>query len=115
MAVKFLIALTIFMVSVISLNLEAPEFLGPYTNDPIRWPYGGCVEVTKIYPAPGSHLPPPFNKRAQNWNLTITVVFSRPVTRILWNHDIRLWLWDVSKSQSSKSLGRVGYLLVAVG
>ena len=85
MAVTLLVAFAVFMVSVISLNLEPPEFLGPYTDDPIRWPYGGCVEVTKIYPAPGSHLPPPFNKRAQNWNLTITVVFSRPVTRILWN------------------------------
>jgi len=82
MAVNLLVALAVFAVYVVSLNLEPAEFMEPYTDDSARWPYGGCVEVTKIYPAPGSHLPPPLNKHAKEWNLTITVVFSRPVTMI---------------------------------
>jgi len=104
MAVNFLVALVVFTVSAVSLNLEPAEFLGPYTDDSARWPYGGCVEISKIYPAPGSHLPSPHNKYAKEWDLTITVVFSRPVTRILWNYDIRIWLWNISYVNNSKSL-----------
>lgn len=102
MAVNLLTALAIFTVPAVSLNLEPPEFLGPYTNNPARWPYGGCVEVSKIYPAPGSRLLPPPDKYAKDWNLTITVVFSRPVTRILWNYDTRVWLWNIALTNSSK-------------
>ena len=105
MAVNLLVALAIFMVPTASLNLDPPEFLGPYTDDPTRWPYGGCVEVSKIYPAPGSHLPPPADRYARYWNLTITVVFSRPVNRILWNVGIRKWLWNTQLYEDSKWSG----------
>ena len=105
MAVNLLFALTIFTVSAASLNLEPPEFLGPYTDDPTRWPYGGCVEVSKIYPAPGSHLLPPADKYAKYWDLNITVVFSRPVTRILWDYGIRTWLRNSSLNRDSELAG----------
>lgn len=107
MAVNLFVALGIFTVSVVSLNLNSPEFLGPYTDDPARWPYGGCVEVSKIYPPPGSHLLPPVDKYAQYWNLTVIVVFSRPVTRVLWNHGIRTWLRNASLYRDSKSVIRI--------
>ena len=84
MAVILLVTLAIYIASVHSLNLNPPWYLGSHAANPVRWPYGGCVEVSKIYPAPGSHLPPSLNKYAKEWSLTITVVFSRPVTRILW-------------------------------
>lgn len=105
MAVNLLTALAFFVVSAVSLDLEPPEFLGPYTDEPARWPYGGCVELSKIYPAPGSHLHPPLDKYAKNWNLTITVVFSRPVTRILWNYDIRIWLQDAPLLSNNSKRG----------
>lgn len=107
MAVTLFGAFVIFIVPVVSLNLEPPEFLGPYTDDPARWPYGGCVQVSRIYPAPGSLLLPPLDPYAKDWNLTITVVFSRPVTRILWNYDIRVWLRNVALSNDSKWSGQL--------
>lgn len=107
MAVNLLAGLLLFTVSVVSLNLEPPEFLGAYTDDPARWPYGGCVEVSKIYPSPGSHLLPPPDGYAKDWNLTITVVFSRPVTKILWNYDIRTWLYPKIPGTNSRKCWRV--------
>ena len=105
MAVNLLAILVICKaIFTVALNLEPPELLGPHTDDPTRWPYGGCAEVVKIYPAPGSHLPPPPEIYADDWNVTITVVFSRPVTRILWDYDIRIWLRNVSLSKDSKWL-----------
>ena len=103
MAVNLLAILVISKaIFTVSLNLEPTEFLGSYPGDPTRWPYGGCTEVVKIYPAPGSHLLPPPDIYAEDWNLTITVVFSRPVTRVSWDYDIRIWLWNVSLSNDSK-------------
>lgn len=92
MAVNSLVTIAIFIVSALALNLDPPQYLGSYSSDPAKWPYGGCVEVTKIYPAPGSRLPPSLNKLAREWNVTITVVFSRPVTRVVWNFKNRTWL-----------------------
>lgn len=111
MAVILLVTLVICIASALSLNLNPPWYLGPYAENPIRWPYGGCVEVSKIYPAPGTHLPPSLNKYAEEWNLTITVVFSRPVTRILWKftNPTRLRLTPQSKQSAQGS--SPGYLL----
>jgi len=85
------IAFTLLIVFVASLDPEPPEFLGPYTNESARWPFGGCAEVLKIYPAPGRKLPPP-KTYEENWNVKVTVVFSRPVTRVLWPFDDRAWI-----------------------
>ena len=105
MAVILLVTLSICIASALSLNSPA-WYLGSYTENPVRWPYGGCVEVSKIYPAPGSHLPPSLNKYAEDWNLTITVVFSRPVTRILWKftNRTRLRLTPQSKQNCTLSI-----------
>ena len=92
MAVKSLVTIVLFLVSTLALNLNPPQYLGSFSNDPIRWPYGGCVEVARIYPAPGGPLPSPLNKYAKEWNVTITVVFSRPVTKITLDFKDRTWL-----------------------
>ena len=92
MAVKSLVTAVFLLVSTLALNLSPPHYLGSYSDSPTRWPYGGCVEVTKIYPAPGLQLPPPLNKYAKEWNVTITVVFSRPVTATIRNFKDRTWL-----------------------
>jgi len=85
------VAFILIIVSTASVDPEPPEYLGPYSNESARWPFGGCAEVQKIYPAPGRKLPPP-KFYEKNWNIRVTVVFSRPVTRVLWPFDDRAWI-----------------------
>jgi len=85
------VAFAIITLVAASFEPEPVDLLGPYTNESARWPFGGCAEVLKTYPAPGKQLSSPKTYEV-DWNIKITVVFSRPVTRILWPFDNRVWI-----------------------